>query len=123
MAWIKKKTCNEDGCTYPVWSKNKCKKHQPKKEVVSRYEGMIDLFWEIWDERPHRCYNCGCSLGSEPSTAYFHHILEKSKYPQFALLKNNIVLLCLDDHANVKNLDKIKLLTDDTEKRLLDPRF
>ena len=45
----------------------------------------------------------GVYLGKEPSSAFFHHILPKNKYPDLRLNKENIILLTLDEHANVES--------------------
>jgi len=60
-------------------------------------------FKEIWKERPHKSEVSGAYLGKEALSLYFHHILPKSKYPQFRNLKENIILLTADEHANVES--------------------
>jgi hypothetical protein len=37
------------------------------------------------------------------STAFFHHILPKEKYPQAALDEENIILLTLNEHDQVES--------------------
>lgn len=83
---------------------------------------MLDMFEEVWQEREHICYSCDCSLGSEPKTIFFHHILPKGKeeYKHLYNNKENIVLLCLDCHSNVNNIEKIKTLYNVTKKRIFD---
>ena len=41
---------------------------------------MRKLFLKIWKQRPHRSELSGTSLGAEPLSIYFHHILPKEKY-------------------------------------------
>ncbi len=60
-------------------------------------------FKEIWKERPHKSEISGTYLGKEALSLYFHHILPKSKYPQFRNLKENIILLTANEHANVES--------------------
>lgn len=120
MGW-KIKICDEPGCNYPVWSKKKCQKHLSKPAKETRYPGMIEVFEEIWEERKHVCFNCNVFLGSESKTLFFHHILEKGSetYKVYFKEKWNIVLLCGHCHINVKNLPKLKTLTDATKKTIL----
>lgn len=70
-------------------------KSQPNKDHL--------LFKQIWNKRPHRSEVSGTYLGKEALSVYFHHILPKSKYPQFRNLEENIILLTADEHANVES--------------------
>lgn len=89
-----------------------CFRHKPRKkmpsrkgpssEVVMQRELMRDLFLEIWRERPRRSEVSGKSLGKEPLTVFFHHVLPKEKYPEAALDRENIILLTLEEHDNVE---------------------
>ena len=64
---------------------------------------MKQFFMEIWKERIHKSEVSNTSLYEPVSTAYFHHILPKSKYPKAKFDKDNIILLSLDEHSNVEN--------------------
>ena len=57
------------------------------------------FYKEIWDNSEHKC-QCGCNqrLGKEPLTSFFHHLLEKAKYPQFRHEHSNIMILHPDCH-------------------------
>lgn len=61
--------------------------------------GLLDLYKEIWNERPHTSQISGEPLG-EFSIMFFSHILQKgqNKYPKFKLNKQNIVLKTYDQH-------------------------
>lgn len=72
----------------------------PKKKPI---DDMKDFFLSIWKTKPHRSEISGAPLGKEPSTAFFHHILPKSKYPEARLDEENIILLTLEEHDNVEN--------------------
>ncbi len=74
---------------------SKGKSSQPNKDHL--------LFKEIWNKRPHRSEVSGVYLGKEPSSAFFHHILPKNKYPQIRMDEENIILLTLDEHADVES--------------------
>ena len=56
------------------------------------------MFYEIWQEREHRCTNCKCHLGNEARAHYFSHIKSKGAYPELKYNKDNIQLLCYDCH-------------------------
>lgn len=62
--------------------------------------GEREMFFEIWEERPHYCTNPDCRmfLGHEPKVQFFSHIKPKSVYPELRLEKTNIRLLCFDCH-------------------------
>lgn len=114
------KTCNVDGCNNPIWSGGACKNHAPrallnkmrstlkgsglKKKINSTNHSPLDratktkFFMSIWSERPHYCEHCSKWLGHEPRTYMFDHLLEKSKYPELRLEKDNILLVCLACH-------------------------
>ena len=60
------------------------------------------FYKEIWDASPHVCGECGCSLGKEPLTIFFHHLFPKSVYPQFRHTPENIIILCSTCHSGVE---------------------
>ncbi len=70
-------------------------KSQPNKDHIT--------FKEIWKERSHKSEVSGAYLGEEALSLYFHHILPKSKYPELRNIKENIILLTADEHANVES--------------------
>lgn len=99
-----------------------CFKHKPKKPLSKKSKGLkkstlaakptvrVDkpnedhlFFTEIWKERLHKSEVSGDYLGKEPSSAFFHHILPKNKYPHLRMDKENIILLTIDEHANVES--------------------
>jgi len=105
------KTCSVEGCNNYVWSKGVCKNHIPKepirtnkiKTVRTEANPMHVFFKEIWKERKHYSEVSGEYLGSEALSTFFHHILPKSKYPEVAYDKSNIILLTLPEHESVEN--------------------
>ena len=142
------KICNQDECDYPVWGKGYCKIHQylrtdpkapkplgrselkskPKaikqisdkrKEKLKGYS-QIDMFNEIWDERPHKSELTGDPLlpkGHSKWHFQFLHVLGKGSFPQYELDKNNILLGTPDEHDHQDDYDvfrkkKIELLKD-----------
>jgi hypothetical protein len=72
-------------------------------EVLTRVVEMQTFFLQIWKKRLHISEVSGRYLGREPLSVYFHHILPKEKYPEYAFDEENIILLTLDEHTNVEN--------------------
>ena len=68
-----------------------------------RLEQRRLFFSSIWNKRPHRSEISKEYLGKEASSAFFHHILPKSKYPLAEYDEENIILLTMDEHNNVEN--------------------
>ena len=106
------KTCKEEGCGNPVWSKGLCRNHVSKKrirasrknDVASRMDDIKEMqkfFLGIWSKRGHYSEISGEKLFSPPSTLYFHHILLKSVHPQAKFDEANIILLLPEEHQNV----------------------
>ncbi len=106
--------CEGDFC----W-KHQNRKPMPKigakkkltKEIIS--EAMDNIFFMreffliIWKKRPHkseisRLYLHSNLDGHPYTTCYFHHILEKEKYPEAKLDEENIILLTPEEHDNVE---------------------
>ena len=113
------KTCSVEGCENRIWGKGLCVSHIKRKPITPKKEGLLvakrdmfvqktkietmrNLFLEIWKERKHYSEVSGDYLGSEALSTFFHHILPKSKYPEVAYDKSNIILLTLDEHTNVE---------------------
>jgi len=106
------KECSEDTCTYPVFSKGKCKYHMERKPLkrtafVSKRitspsdTRMRDFFLSVWNECPHRSEISGTAIFGEPLSTYFHHIIEKAdimygKLGKFD--KENIIVITPEEH-------------------------
>jgi len=136
------KTCSIEGCNYPIWSKNLCKSHAPKKPLKKSFKPInkitekqkeknvikkeltiqqFEMFREIYKEHPtKRCYECNCKVDGA-SSVQFHHILFKSAYPQYRLEKWNIVLLCETHHnqvhTDVTKTPKVNALTKEIKEK------
>ena len=122
------KQCIFDGCTFNQFGGKYCSRHQwcrkdkkrkPTirtriKKVSTKHKKVIAtrkittnqdhvMYAEIWDERPHVCFETGESLGSEPLTLYFHHVLEKGirRFKKYRHCKWNIVLISWQTHDQV----------------------
>ena len=70
-----------------------------KRGNAENIQQMQQFFMKIWMRKPHRSELGGEILISPPSSAYFHHILYKEKYPEAALDPDNIILLSIDQHS------------------------
>ena len=106
------KTCKYKDCNNPVFGGGYCKWHQgyrtdmkkspPKKRkpFIRAVTGELELFKEIWNERPHISEMSGIKIPMFDIRC-FHHILTKQAYPQYRLVKENIVILTRHEHATV----------------------
>lgn len=111
------KTCKIPNCTNFVWSKGLCKSHTMGKPLCNTRTALInkikvnvvdmlqmyEFFSSIWKKRNHYSEISGTYLGKDPLSIYFHHILSKEKYPEAMFDEENIVLLTLDEHADIEN--------------------
>jgi len=75
----------------------------PEKHPITEVNPMKDMFLSIWKKRPHKSEVSGDSLGSEPLSTFFHHILPKNKYLKAALDEENIILLTWEEHDQVES--------------------
>jgi hypothetical protein len=115
---MKSKKCKHEGCTNPVWSGGLCKNHIARKPMkrTSTIEKMrplqkknnlkqarYNLFMVLWKKRGPRSEVSDEKIYGEPSSAHFHHILPKNKYPQADLDPENIIIMTMDEHNNVEN--------------------
>lgn len=75
-------------------------RNEKDRLILEEHQDMRKFFLSIWKKKLHRCENCNRSLGKEPLSYMFDHVLEKSKYPKLAFEEENIMLLCLDCHDN-----------------------
>jgi hypothetical protein len=87
----------------PLAAKKGFKVKIPEKHPITEINPIRDMFLRIWKTRPRKSEVSGEYLIGSVSTAFFHHILPKEKYPQAALDEENIILLTLDEHSNVES--------------------
>lgn len=82
-----------------------------KKRLKKSNTGELEMFKEIWEERPHICSNLNCrrDLGEDLNIQYFSHIRSKGAFPELRLDKNNIDLLCCQCHYVYEFQDRSKL--------------
>lgn len=114
------KICQHDECTYNVFGGGFCQRHQylrtdkkPKrinpvsaKRIAEKKEySEIDVFNEIWQERPHISELSGKPLPYDKSNmkmwvCQFLHVLNKGRCPSMRLYKRNILLATPKEHEH-----------------------
>lgn len=90
--------------------KTKLKKYSDKglvkkREKTENTKKLHEWFLKIWSTlpKPKKCEECGKWLGNEPNTCFFDHLLEKSKYPELAFVRENIFICCAECHNSKTN--------------------
>ncbi len=105
------KICKHNDCNYNVWGKGYCKYHQylrddkkktssiKKSKIKKGYKrtGELEVFKEIWEERPRICFVSGEAIKGF-NVQCFAHVLPKGSFPTLRLEKYNIVLLTPEMH-------------------------
>lgn len=98
-------------------SEKQKERNQGKAESASLLHA---LFREVWDEREDEEGACYCFESNQRldgfryrgNTCVYDHVLEKSKFPQYRMLKKNIIIVHPDIHQkkgrNIDNVPKIK---------------
>jgi hypothetical protein len=110
------KVCQKDGCNYNVFGGSFCRLHQylrtDKKKNHKLVEGTlvkqrseIDVFKEIWDERPHISELSGLPLPYGPNNMQnwvkqFLHVINKGRSNDLRLVKRNIMLGTPEEHEH-----------------------
>lgn len=100
-------------------------KQKEKNRVKAQETGELhQLMREIWDEREDEAGFCYCFETGQPldgvkyrsNTCCYDHVLEKSVYPQYKMVKRNIVILHPDVHTlktgDVEKTPKVKAYRD-----------
>jgi hypothetical protein len=109
----KKKACVECQYVTYIFSKGRCincaKKGYAKKTIQKekgRIENQEQFFKSIWDKRPHFCNETNEALYTYSEKgidiSWFHHILPKKKFPEFANREENIIILSRLQHSRVE---------------------
>lgn len=71
-----------------------------KKERLKNQWSEVDVFRDIWNERPHFCEICWIEVKNAfmnerlVKPQCFAHILAKWMYPKFRMMKENIMQVC-----------------------------
>lgn len=120
------KTCIHNSCNYPRFGGGFCRYHQSqrtdkkpkalssgskvkKSKIIPKRRtptGELEVFKEIWDERPHICEVSG-ELLKEFDIHMFSHILSKGAYGKYRLNKDNIKLVSPEIHNEYEFGDRL----------------
>ena len=108
-----------------ISDKQKIKNEEKREQTKLRQL----LFLEIWDEREEtdsagnkfvRCFETGKRMSRgfyRLNSCCYHHVLHKEKHPEFDLVKENIIILMPDVHAQVHtNIDKTPKVKEKTQE-------
>lgn len=127
MAKYKCEVCGSPSLEPLCW-KHRAKKTIQKSAISTKEEvaEMLNLFLTLWDEQEIEinegergvfCRESGRFLKREKFrllTTCYHHVLEKKSYPQYKLLKENIVILHPDmhqlAHQDINKTPRVKAL-------------
>lgn len=105
----------------PIRKRSKKKQQSLGERLLTQQKDWL-FFLEIWNERPHICFETGEPIYGEPLTIYFHHVLEKANHKKYRYKKWNIVLVSHMTHSkchnNIDFAPKIKAYRDSLIKKL-----
>lgn len=83
-------------------------KQKPPKKTKERWDKDKEFYLGIWQKSNKRCQISGRYLGNEPLTTFFHHILPKSKFPQYRYAEWNVIMLAPEIHEQIElDMDKV----------------
>jgi hypothetical protein len=107
--------------------RNSTLKRKPKtveqlQEQSVQHERDWIFYNEIWNERGPYSEISGTYLGSEVNKACCDHLLEKAQYPHLRYVKENLILVTIDEHCMKTNghpLPKHKERIEQAKKLLL----
>lgn len=108
--------------TIPKVSKKRAEKLEEQRELAKQDE---EFYKGIWARSDKKCQNCQIDLQKigyqflhkSRFNILFHHMLPKSKYPQFRHAPENIALLCPECHSKCEtNIDFAPLIKKRTEE-------
>ena len=88
----------------------KAKPKPLKKRAKKEGSSQMDLFREIWDERPHFSEVSGEFLGNEMQPIFMSHLLPKGSYRKYKFRKDNIVLMTAEEHMAWHSWGPAKLM-------------
>jgi len=94
-----------------------------KQQNKERREKDVAFYVSIWNKSDKRCQVTGKYLGNEPLTTFFHHILSKSRFPEYRWCEWNILMVDPEVHAQIElDMDRVpgvrKLTEELMEKHL-----
>lgn len=79
-----------------------------KKDKKERWQKDVAFYIRIWDKSNKKCQISNRYLGNEPLSTFFHHVLPKSRYPEYRWCEWNILVLHPEVHAQVEiDMDRV----------------
>ena len=141
------KTCNEEGCHNPVWSKGLCKWHTPKKPITPRKplkrtklsnkptkrhkdskDAEYAAMWVKWNlniltDDAGREYNvCECSGERLYDFQPYHlaHVISKGQLPAARCDIDNFVIVSMETHNAMDGTDANGHVRGDLEPSFLE---
>lgn len=75
------------------------------------------FYLKLWEKSDKRCIVTGKYLGQEPLSTFFHHILPKSRFPEYRWCEWNIAILHPDVHNQVElDIDRVPMIKELTKE-------
>ena len=79
-----------------------------KVDKKARWQKDVKFYTEIWTESNRKCQISGKYLGNEPLSTFFHHILAKTRFPEYRYCKWNILLVHPEIHNQIEmDIDRV----------------
>jgi len=83
-------------------------KRRKKPYNKEMWQKDIAFYTRIWEKSNRRCKITNRYLGDEPLTTFFHHILPKSRFPEYRWCEWNVIMLHPEVHAQVEiDIDRV----------------
>lgn len=103
---------------------NQKRKASLKKKVASKAKGQgyLELYKQIWDERPHVSEVSGEPI-KEFNVCCFMHLLNKNTFSQIKHDKRNIFLVLPSEHDQYDNIGRKELTENPLWKPVFDRRL
>lgn len=79
------------------------------------------FYRQIWEEREHKCKECGRFLGDKLHHLFFSHHLAKGTYGKLRHDPENIDLLCMEHHTqwDFGNKEMMKIYSEERRLKLI----
>lgn len=92
---------------------------KPEKKKGAKKPSMLNLFLEIWDERPHVSEISGKPLLPKGNMVWNHqfmHILSRGAFPKFKYRKENIMLGLPEEHFYQEKYEAFRIKRDELKE-------
>lgn len=128
MIQRKKKKCLKCGEDKYIFSHGLCKECSMSNSAKKKMEKERDIrnkdnrfYEELWNKRPHVCFECGEPINGALTKKICHHIIEKQEQHKYSVdIRWNeelLVFLHWEEHDQVRtNIDKLPKVKAYTEQ-------